>query len=406
MSNPHSTSSGTGNPTLLALLRERILTDGAITFAEFMATALYHDQHGYYRQPQRKPGRGGDFITSPELHPFFGLTIARQVADFWDQLGQPERLVVREHGASSGGLAYDIMVGLAEKAPDVLDALDYRLVDVNTHRLDEAITAMADTGMARHVRAEHPDDVTPEPGIVLANEVADALPVHRLVVRGDELRELWVALDNDGALVPDERQLSSEVLEAGIPAYLAAAGINIGRMPDGSELDVSPAVAAWITEIADNLPQGFAVVIDYGYDAPTLYREHRLEGTVRGYHQHTVTDDPFIRVGEQDLTAHVDFTWLSRAAQRAGMREIGLTTQGEFLTHLGMGEWLVEMQHQPETDLADYYRAQAAVFRLIDPAGLGRFRVLGLAKGIDEAPSALGWQRLDVAQELRTLTFG
>lgn len=393
-----------GNAALIDILRQRIRAEGAITFAAFMDAALYHPELGYYRQPHRKPGRGGDFITSPELHPFFGLTIARQVADFWDRLGQPGRLVVREHGASSGGLAYDIMVGLAEKAPDVLDALDYRLVDVNAHRLEEALAAMADVGFASHVRAEHPDAVTPEQGIVLANEVADALPVHRLVVRGDELREIMVGLDANGTFTGVEGELSAEVVGAGMAAYLVEAGIDIARMADGSELDVSPATARWITGVAENLTAGYAVVIDYGYDAPTLYREHRLEGTVRGYHQHTVTDDPFARVGEQDLTAHVDFTWLSRAAQAAGMREIGLTTQGEFLTHLGMGEWLVEMQSQPETDLAEYYRAQQATFRLIDPAGLGRFRVLGLAKGMGEAPSALGWRQLDVATELRDLT--
>jgi SAM-dependent MidA family methyltransferase len=217
---------------------------------------------------------------------------------------------------------------------------------------------------------------------------------------------LWVGLDKDGVFTSVEGDLSPDVTEAGIPAYLAEAGVDIDGMPDGSELDVCPAAADWITGVADNLMQGFAVIIDYGYDASTLYREHRLDGTVRGYHQHTVTDDPFVRVGEQDLTAHVDFTWLSRAARTAGMQEIGLTTQGEFLTHLGMGDWLVDMQHQPEADLAEYYRAQAAVFRLIDPAGLGRFRVLGLAKGMGDAPSALGWRRLDVAGELRTLTFG
>lgn len=395
-----------GNAALIDILHQRIRAEGAITFAAFMDAALYHPQHGYYRQRQRKPGRGGDFITSPELHPFFGLTIVRQVADFWDQLGQPERLVVREHGASSGGLAYDIMAGLGTKAPDVLAALDYRLVDVNTHRLEEALAAMADVGLAAHIRAEHPDEVVPEPGIVLANEVADALPVHRLVVRGDQLRERWVGLDAGGMFASVDGELSPEVVKAGIPAYLVEAGVDIGSMPDGSELDVSPAAAAWIGSVAENLTRGFAVVIDYGYDARTLYREHRLEGTVRGYHQHTVTDDPFVRIGEQDLTAHVDFTWLSRAAREAGMREIGLTTQGEFLTHLGMGDWLVEMQSQPETDLAEYYRAQAAVFRLIDPAGLGRFRVLGLAKGMGEAPTALGWQWMDVARELRELRLG
>jgi SAM-dependent MidA family methyltransferase len=393
----------TGSPALLELLRHTIRHEGPITFARFMETALYHPEHGYYRQPDRKPGRGGDFITSPELHAFFGLTLARQVAEFWDQLGQPEHLVVREYGASSGGLAYDIMVGLAEKAPDVLDALDYRLVDVNTHRLDEAIAAMTETDFASHIRAEHPDDLPPESGIVIANEVADALPIHRLIVRNGSLREIRVGLDVKDRFTDVEGDLSPEVLDAGIPSYLTSAGIALSEMPDESELDVSPDIATWITGVARAIERGFAIVIDYGYDAPTLYQAHRLEGTVRAYYQHTVTDDPYIRVGEQDLTAHVDFTWLSRAAQQAGMHEIGLTTQGEFLTHLGLGDWLLDLQADPHGDLADYLRAQQAVFRLIDPAGLGRFRVLGLAKGFGPTPSALGWQTLDIARELRDL---
>src|SRR5699024_10284345 len=139
-----------------------------------METALYHDPHGYYRHPHRRPGRGGDFITSPELHPFFGFTVARQVADCWDHLGQPAHLVVREHGASTGVLAYDIIAALSQMAPDVRDALDYRLVDINEHRTAESRTAMAEVGLTHLVRTEHPDEITPEPGIVLANEVPDA----------------------------------------------------------------------------------------------------------------------------------------------------------------------------------------------------------------------------------------
>jgi SAM-dependent MidA family methyltransferase len=391
-----------GNEVLISILRQRIRDAGAITFAEFMDTALYHDTHGYYRQPERKPGRGGDFITSPELHPFFGLTIARQVADAWDHLGQPERLIVREHGASSGVLAYDIIVGLSEKAPDVLESLDYRLVDVNTHRSEEALAAMADVNLTRYIRAEHPDEVSPEAGIVLANEVADALPVHRLVLRDGELRERWVTLDANNHFVDDERELSDPVRARDVPGHLTEAGVDIASLPDGSALEISPAACDWITRIATNLTRGYAIVIDYGYDASTLYRDHRLEGTVRGYHHHTVTDDPYIRVGEQDLTAHVDFTSLSRAAQAAGMREIGLTTQSEFLTHLGLGDWLVELQQQPDVDLVEYYRAQSAVFRLIDPAGLGRFRVLGLAMDMGDHPDALGWQQFDAAREMRS----
>ena len=404
-----------GNPELIAQLIEEIRDTGPITFARFMMTALYDDTHGYYRHPHRKPGRGGDFITSPELHPFFGFTLARQIADCWDRLGQPEHLVVREHGASSGVLAYDIIAALSQQAPDVRDALDYRLVDVNEHRARESRSAMEEAGIAHIVRTEHPDEITPESGIVIANEVADALPVHRLILRQGELQELWVGLDANAHFVDVEAALSPEVTAMHLPVYLSNAGIDIALLPEGSRLDVSPESATWIRGIANNLTRGYAIVIDYGYDAPTLYRDHRLEGTVRGYFQHTVTDDPYIRIGEQDLTAHVDFTALSHAAAAAGMTEIGLTTQSEFLTQLGLGEWLVGLQTEPDTSLDEYYLAQGAVYRLIDPAGLGRFRVLGLAKGMGDAPNLMGFTPMDIRSDLgavgevgekRTLRFG
>lgn len=399
---PETPRQPSGNPELIEFLTHEIRKNGPITFARFMDIALYHDPHGYYRAPDRKPGRGGDFITSPELHPFFGMTIARQIADSWDRLGQPEHLVVREHGASSGGLAFDIIAALTENEPDVRDALDYRLVDVNEYRAEESRKAMAEVGLSDIARPEHPGDITPEPGIVLANEVADALPVHRLIVRSGALRERWVALDADDHFVDEECALSPDIAALNLAAYFARAGVDLATLPDGAKLDVSPATADWIRGIAKNLTRGHAFIIDYGYDVQTLYTDHRLEGTVRGYHEHTVTDDPFVRIGEQDLTAHVDFTWLSQAARNAGMTEIGLTTQSEFLTQLGLGEWLLYLQEQPDTAIEEYYQAQAAVFRFIDPAGLGRFRVLGLAKEMGDAPKALGFEPMDMGSSLRS----
>jgi SAM-dependent MidA family methyltransferase len=404
-----------GNPILIELLREEIRRHGRVTFARFMETALYHDEHGYYRVAHRKPGRGGDFITSPELHPYFGFTIARQIADCWDRLGQPPQLIVREHGAGTGVLAYDIIAALTQQAPDVRDALDYRLVEVNEYRSAESRAAMDEAELGHLVRPEHPDEINPEPGIVLANEVADALPVHRLVVREQELRECWVSLSEEGHFVEEEGVLSPEIAALDVPSYLTEAGVDLAAMPNGARLDISPAVAEWVRSIASNLTRGYAIVIDYGYDAATLYRDHRLEGTVRGYFEHTVTDDPYIRVGEQDLTAHVDFTWLTRAATKDGMTEVGLTTQSEFLTQLGLGEWLMQLQAEPNTSLEEYYRAQAVVFRLIDPAGLGRFRVLGLAKGMGDHPELMAFTPMDIGssmpasgirRETRTVRYG
>jgi SAM-dependent MidA family methyltransferase len=389
------------NPALMTILTGTLREKGRITFAEFMDTALYHHEHGYYRASARRPGRGGDFITSPELHPFFGFTLARQIADSWERLGQPDRLVVREHGAGIGGLAYDIIAALSARAPNVRDALDYRLIDVNPHRSAEARAAMAESGLDQIVRTEHPDDIRPEAGVVIANEVADALPVHRLVVRAGRLRERWVTLGNDGRFGEEDGELSPELVALDLPAYFASAGVEIATMPDGALLEVSPAAARWIRDIAASLTRGHAFVIDYGYDAATLYRDHRLEGTVRGYSEHTVTADPFVRVGEQDLTAHVDFTWLGRAAREAGMVEIGLTTQSDFLTQLGLGDWLVNMQTQEDVSIEEYLRAQAAVYRLIDPAGLGRFRVMGLARDMGKHPEALGFTASDLPASLR-----
>lgn len=351
-----------------------------------MELALYHPEHGYYLTAERRPGRGGDFLTAPEASAYFGLTLSRQIAEFWERLDRPDRFEIREYGAGVGALAYDIIAGLSETAPDLMPALHYRLVEPNRYRLDQALTAMNEVGLSDLVIGERiPPGADPEPivGVVLANEVADALPVHRLVARNGALVERYVVWD-DG-LAEEEGPLSPEA--AGYPAYFASEGI---ALVEGAAYDVSPAAADWFASAARGLERGYAMVIDYGYPAAELYQRHRLEGTVRGYFAHTATDDPFRRVGRQDLTAHVDFTALQRAGEREGMVFAGFTTQAALLASLGLGERLVALQSDPDAGLADYLSAQAVVLRLIDPGGLGRFSVLMMAKGAPVQPPLLG----------------
>jgi SAM-dependent MidA family methyltransferase len=228
-------------------------------------------------------------------------------------------------------------------------------------------------------------------GVVIANEVADALPVHRLVVRAGSLREAWVVRDAAGGFTREERDLSLDVAAMDIPGYLARHGVDLAGLREGSVIEVSPAVRAWIGEIARSLRRGYALIVDYGYPVAELLRDHRLRGTLRGYSQHTVNEDPFLAIGEQDLTAHVDFTALVEAAEGHGMRLEGLTTQADFLERIGLGELLVDMQRQEGMSIDVYYRAQAAVYRLIDPGGMGRFRVLGLSKGMTGAAPLPGF---------------
>lgn len=362
-------------------IRDEIaLEGGAITFARFMEMALYDPEQGYYRSAQRKPGRGGDFITAPEVSPYFGITLARQLAECWERLGKPASWTIREHGAGIGGLAYDIIAGLSTESPDAAAGLQYRLVETNPHRLAEALAAMAEVGLADVVAGESDVEVAPIVGVVLANEVADAQPVHRLVVRNGKLLERWVAIDGDGFTFED-RPLSQGV--TGFPHYFETQDV---ALIEDAVYDVSPAAEAWFAGTCRGIERGYAIVLDYGYPARELYAGHRLGGTLRGYHAHTVTADILGRIGEQDLTAHVDFTALQRAGEAEGMTFAGFTTQGALLASLGLGDVLLGLRRDPSTTMPEYLAAQAVVMRLIDPGGLGRFGILMMARNAPTEP--------------------
>jgi len=402
----HSTSPRhPGNLEAVSILRDEIGRAGAITFARFMEVALYHPDVGYYRTPARRPGRGGDFITAPEVHPFFGITIARQIAEMWERLDRPDPFVVREYGPGVGGLAYDIIAGISMQAPELREVLRYRLRDVNRHRIAEAMSAMIEVGLGDIVSVEDPardERIEPVTGVALANEVADALPAHQLIWNGDTLEERWVVWNLAADWFDwENRPLSPAVQVTDPMGWLEGQDVDVSFWPLGSRIAWTPTLDDWVREIGQGLTRGYGLVIDYGYPARELYRDHRLEGTIRAYAGHTVSDDPFQRVAEQDLTVHVDFTRIIDAAAREGMAATPVVTQGDFLTQAGLGHLLVQLQQEPDIDMAEYYRAQSAVLRLIEPAGLGRFRVVGLIKNVPEEPPLMGFAPVDLPDALR-----
>jgi SAM-dependent MidA family methyltransferase len=380
-----------GNPDLVSVIRDEIeAAGGRISFARFMELALYHPVWGYYRSAERRPGRPGDFLTAPETHPFFGIALARQIAECWERIGRPDPFVVREYGSGIGALAWDIIAGLSQEAPGCRAALQYRLVETNPHRLAESLAGLIEGGLGDVAQAEEiPPGSDPEPttGVVIANEVADALPVHRLIWRDNRLHEGWVTWSG-GGFVEEEGELSAEAAAVDPAGMLRENGIFL---EEGDRIEISPAVAEWFASAARGLRRGYAIVIDYGYPAAELYRAHRLRGTVRAHRGHTVTDDPFRHVGEQDLTAHVDFSALRRAGEDAGLTFAGQTNQGAFLAGLEMGDLLVALGKDPETTLPEYLAAQAATLRLIDPGGMGRFGVLIMARDAPVIPPLRGF---------------
>jgi len=380
-----STPPPAGNPIVLAAIADAVAAspEQAITFAEYMAICLDHPTGGYYRQPARRPGRSGDFLTAPEAHPFFGITLANHVIDAWQRLGTPASFTIREYGSGSGVLAWDILAGITDRAPDLAAVLSYDLIEGNSHRQREADAAFADAGLGDIVTTHHPATALPPmTGIVLANELADALPTHRLRWTGDIFEEAWVTFA-DGNPHEVFAPVSAAVAATDPAGYLARHGV---RLPPGARIEWSPAAAAWMRTVTAGLDRGYVTVIDYGYPVATLWRDHRLDGTVRAHHAHTVSDNPFAAPGEEDLTAHVDFTLLQEAGESAGLTLAGFTTQGAMLASLGLGDHLVRLGQDPATTAEEYYAAQASTMRLIDPGGMGRFGVLLMAKNAPVDP--------------------
>ncbi len=359
---------------LVARIRDEIERDGPITFARFMDLALYDPDGGYYRGGAARPGREGDFLTAPEAHPIFGTALARAVADAWERLGRPDAFLLREYGAGSGTLALAILAGLARERPDLATVLRYEPIEVEPRRL-EALAARFEAAGHRDVLVSTaPGSDQPIVGLILANEVLDALPTHRVVQRAGSLREVAVGWD-DGTFVDVEIDPTTP----GLAARLEADGVTLA---DGQRAEICLALDGWIAAAAAGLGRGVLLLIDYGHPAPQLYDPvRRRDGTLRAYLRHRVHDDPYIHVGRQDLTAHVDVTAVERAATGAGLSHLGTTTQAEFLVGLGTEGLLQAIQADPATTIEDYLAVRSALLRLLDPAAMGRFRVMAFGRG-------------------------
>lgn len=360
---------------LVARIRAEIERDGPIPFARFMELALYDPEGGYYRAAAARPGRDGDFLTAPEAHPIFGAALSRAVADAWDTLGRPEPFVLREYGAGTGALAVAILDGLARERPVLARVVRYDPIEVEPGRLGAIADRLAAGGHASAFDPTSPPSPIDSPitGMILANEVLDALPTHRVVSRGGALREIAVGWQDD-AFVDVEIEPSTPMLAA----RLAAESVIL---TDGQRAEICLALDGWITDVAAGLDRGVLLLIDYGYPAEALYDDvRRRDGTLRAYLRHRVHDDPYVHVGRQDLTAHVDVTAVERAAASAGLTHLGTTTQAELLVGLGTEDLLRSIQADPATTLEDYLEVRSALLRLLDPAAMGRFRVMAFGR--------------------------
>lgn len=354
------------------LIREELARDGRMTFARYLDLVLYHPRYGYYSSKAPPIGPDGDFYTSTDVSPLFGAAIGRQLYEMWCLLGQPHPFSVLEYGAGKGLLAADVLGWTGAAHPDMFRSISYVIVEISSSlrcQQAEKLSGLPVSWMAQD--AIEPGSLT---GCALSNEVADALPFHRVQQLDGELRELWVVADR-GGLREEPQELSTPALQE----YLLRNGIDLR---EGQKAEVRLTVAPWAMAQVTTLNRGFVLTIDYGDLSDRLYNPDRLEGTLRCYYRHTSNQEPFVRISKQDITAHVNFSDLANAYRTAGAEITGFTTQAFFLASLGLGEALAGVQERALTR-DEWERDRNAVLQLILPDGLGGFKVLLAHKGVE-----------------------
>jgi len=355
-----------------------------ITFAEYMDLVLYHPQHGYYATKAIAIGPQGDFFTSPHLGADFGEMLAEQFAQMWQILGQPQPFTLLEMGAGQGILVSDILKYLQQHYPDFFTALEYVIVEKSTTLRQQQQQRLQGLPLQWCSWQEIPTaSIT---GCCFSNELVDALPVHQFMIEGGQLREIYVTTKRG-----EGREARGEFIEVvGEPSTPQLAEyfelINIefpsGTYPDGYRSEVNLAALDWLSTVADKLQRGYLLTIDYGYPAQRYYNPMRSQGTLQCYYRHRHHDNPYINIGRQDITAHVDFTALERWGEVCGLHNIGFTQQGLFLMALGLGDRIAALSTTSDQSIQQILRRRDALHQLIDPIGLGRFGVLVQSKGL------------------------
>lgn len=372
---------------LVERLRAEIAASGPISFARFMERALYEPGHGYYRRRQPAPGMAGDFLTAPETHPIFGAAVGRLIEQAWDAIGRPAPFVVSEPGAGTGALAAGLLAGLRDASSPLFDVVRYRPVELEPDRVEALTARLVAAGLDELLVADPGARDGEETGAVVANEVLDALPVHRVVGRSGGVRELLVGLDRQGHFIDVEGEPTSAMLAE----RLAAEEI---MLEDGQLAEVCITLDQWLDGATRRLARGLVLLIDYAEEPAELYSPRRARGTLRTFATHAVGADPYRLLGHQDLTATVDLAAVRAAAARAGLVPVGETTQAELLAAVGTGDLTLSYLRRPGAGLQDALLLRSALARLLDPRGMGRFRVLAFGRDLPADIRLAGLERL------------
>lgn len=342
---------------------------GGITFDHFMELCLYAPGLGYYVAGARKFGEDGDFVTSPEISSLFGRCLARQCAQILEEIGPGDLF---EFGAGTGAMAADILAEL-----ELLDCLPQRYLILELSpdlRLRQQQTLQQRVpGLFHLVQWLEELPTSAFKGVVLANEVLDAMPVQRFRMESDGVKEQFVHWENDGFQASWDTPVTPS-LERMVKAM---------GLADGYESEINLRAEPWVKELGKLVDSGVVLLIDYGYPRSEFYHPQRNEGTLMCHYRHRAHSDPLVLPGLQDITAHVDFTAVAEAGLKAGFEVAGFSDQAYFLMGCGLDSMLAASD--PD-DVGRHMQLVQEIRRLTLPIEMGeRFKVLGLSRGLDQA---------------------
>lgn len=353
------------------IIRQR----GPIPFRDFMELALYHPRYGYYTRLS-DIGPGGDYYTSANIHPLFGELLAEKFVRLFRTMteadppaphAQADWLTLVEIGAGTGQLAEDILRALRAHHPSLFERMSYWIIEASPRLTSLQQARLRPLGCVAWARWEDfaPGSLT---AIVFSHEVLDAFPVHRVVNRGGRLMEMYVALEGD-----ELSGVLGELTDGRLAEYLRQVGV---QLDDGQIADIALDIVPWLRSVSRVLARGFLMTIDYGDTAPQLYAPHRREGTLRCFFRHTLVPDPLIRIGDQDITASVDFTLLVEMGRRFGLEPVEFVSLRRCLLDLGLlerVERLMQTGNAPDATLKD----RLALKHFLLPGAFGEnFKVL------------------------------
>ncbi|MCE5194255.1 MAG: SAM-dependent methyltransferase [Nitrospiraceae bacterium] len=342
---------------------DKIRKDGPVTFKTFMKMVLFEPGFGYYTSEEARIGRYGDFYTSSHLHPIFGAMLGKQIEEMWMLMEKPDDFNIIEIGSGVGYLCKDILEYFSgvkirgQKPRNIYKNIKYIIIEINPAMKEEQKKLLSEFD-DKVIWKSSIKELSEIKGCILSNELLDSFPVH-LIEMENGIKEIFIKSDGENLAELKQKPSTIEIIN-----YLREFST---KLENGYRTETNLEIKKWLKEISEILKEGFILTIDYGYPSWDYYSEERNRGTLLCYYKHQISEDPYQNIGEQDITAHVNFSSVKKWAEELGIKTIGFCQQGAFLLGLGIDKSISNIYKTS----SDYFAEIDKIKNLILPGTIG-----------------------------------